>query len=87
MNINDYKISFIQTGPNSFNAEVIEPSGTKFVNIGIRAHPSQINNESIFNNFNDKNAFKQFWAIDIPVQIINEVQLTGKEIIVYTGEK
>ena len=72
------QIAVKQTGPFNFQVEIVTHEGIKFINPNIQAHPHQLNQESILNNFKTQ---KNNWILDIDAEIIKE----NNDVIIVSG--
>ena len=77
MDISQYSCKFEQVGPVSFNAEIVTFEGNKFTNMGIRAHPQQINEISLIEHFLSDRKL-QHWILNIDAEAIPEIILEEK---------
>lgn len=71
MDVSQYNCKFEQVAPFTFNAEIVTFEGNKFTNMGIRAHPQQINEISLIEHFLSDRKL-QHWILNIDAEIIPE---------------
>lgn len=83
MDVSQYHCKFEQVAPFTFNAEIVTFEGNKFTNMGIRAHPQQINEIFLIEHFLSDRKL-QHWTLNIDAEIIPEIAPEEKpaEVIV-----